>query len=340
MTQLSDRALSRLQSIVDVPDFEGTRYRILSKIAEGGMGTVFRAHDSSLDREVAIKVMDDSLQDTQFAERMQQEAQVIARLEHPGIVPIHDVGILPDGRMFYAMKLVQGERLDVFCQTARALPERLRLFQKICEAVAFAHAQNIIHRDLKPANIMVGAFGEVLVMDWGLAKILGEEKASETRMAMPEPGAAFQDKTDGGSGLATQVGAVLGTPDYMAPEQARGENNRLDQRADVYALGAILQFVLTGSHPFQKIESQAKDKAPKRLQAIIRQAMAEPREQRYANASELAADIERFLNDETVTAYRDNPFDKIWRWLLRYKFLIFIVLIYMIVRVLLFYLMR
>ena len=108
MTQLSDRALSRLQSIVDVPDFEGTRYRILSKIAEGGMGTVFRAHDSSLDREVAIKVMDDSLQDTQFAERMQQEAQVIARLEHPGIVPIHDVGILPDGRMFYAMKLVQG----------------------------------------------------------------------------------------------------------------------------------------------------------------------------------------------------------------------------------------
>lgn len=342
MSQLSDKTLSHLQALVELPDLTGTRYRILAKIGEGGMGAVFRAQDATLNREVALKVMDGTVSEPQFAERMLQEAQVIARLEHPGIVPIHDAGVLPDGRVYYAMKLVHGDRLDQFRQKKQSLPELLRVFQKVCDAVAFAHAQKIIHRDLKPANIMVAAFGEVLVMDWGLAKILEDDRVGEDGEAsengtkhetQPTPEALPQH--------ITRHGTVMGTPDYMAPEQAKGENRSLNARTDVYALGAILYFLLTGAHPGSE-ESAAvpRTKAPKQLLAICQRAMANDRQQRYPNASELARDVERYLNDQAVSAHRDNPFEKIWRWLMRYKFLIFIVLIYMLVRIALFYLMR
>src|SRR5260370_3458242 len=143
---------------------------------------------------------------------MVKEARILARLEHPSIVPVHDCGVLPDGRFYYAMKMVRGNRLDKEVGPAMALTERLQLFQKICDAVAFAHAHGVIHRDLKPQNIMVGPFGEVLVLDWGVARQIG-------------PGAD---------------GAVVGTPGYMAPEQATGDAALVDARADVYALGGSL----------------------------------------------------------------------------------------------------
>src|SRR6185436_7473547 len=164
----------------DFPDFDDTKYRLIRKIGSGGMGTVYLAQDTALGRKVAVKVMNIADPTGALATRMIREARIVALLEHPSIVPIHDVGTLDDGRVFYAMKLVQGSRLDEHARLAGSLADLLRIFQKVCEAVAFAHASEVTHRDLKPENIMVGPFGEVLVIDWGVAKVL-----------INEPGAAI-----------------------------------------------------------------------------------------------------------------------------------------------------
>ncbi len=172
MKFLSDRALERLRDAADLPDLSGTHYRLLERVARGGMGVVYTAEDERLQRRVALKVLDLTGSEGDLANRLIREARVLARLEHPGIVPVHDVGTLADGRVFYTMKFVEGHRLDKHIESVASTPDRLRIFLRICDAVAFAHARGVLHRDLKPANIMVGPFGEVLVMDWGLAKIL------------------------------------------------------------------------------------------------------------------------------------------------------------------------
>jgi serine/threonine protein kinase len=212
MTWISDNAVSRLRAIAEEPDFRGTRYTIVRELARGGMGVVYEAEDAELQRRVAIKVVATELASEDAAERMRREARVIAKLEHPGIVPLHDVGALPDGRIFYAMKLVRGHRLD---ERPLARTEALRLFLRLCEAVAFAHANGVVHCDLKPSNVMIGAFGEVLVMDWGVARAAGDASSS----------------------------LVAGTHGYMAPEQERGD--AVDARADVFALGAILRDLIS-----------------------------------------------------------------------------------------------
>ncbi|MEK7726887.1 MAG: serine/threonine-protein kinase, partial [candidate division KSB1 bacterium] len=171
MPWLSDKLLQHLQTVADVPDLSATKYRVLEKFATVCIGTIYLAEDMQLRRKVALKVLHTPDDSGELAQRMLREARVLAQLEHPSIVPVHDVGELPDGRVFYVMKFVQGRRLDEYARQEQELPERLRLFQKICEAVAFAHSHGVLHRDLKPENIMVGAFGEVLVMDWGLAKV-------------------------------------------------------------------------------------------------------------------------------------------------------------------------
>jgi serine/threonine protein kinase len=172
--RLDDEAISRLRAAVREPDLSGTRYRLRGVAGAGGMGTVYAVEDTELGRQVALKVLD--VPDPGIEERLRREAQVLARLEHPGIVPVHDVGTLPDGRAFYTMKLVQGVPLDAYAARRPPLPERLRVFLRIADSVAFAHAQGVLHRDLKPQNVMVGAFGEVLVMDWGLAKVEGDRR--------------------------------------------------------------------------------------------------------------------------------------------------------------------
>src|SRR5258708_1372339 len=177
MKFLSDKAVDRLRQNADVPDLSGTRYQLLERVARGGMGVVYTALDEMLDRRVALKVLDVPAADSDLARRLNREARVLARLEHPGIVPVHDVGTLSDGRVFYAMKFVEGQRLDKHIEAVTSLPDRIRLFLRICDALAFAHARGVLHRDLEAAYVMVGPFREVLVMYWGLANILRGQPA-------------------------------------------------------------------------------------------------------------------------------------------------------------------
>ena len=171
MKWLSDDRLNHLRSIVGNPDFSSTKYTFVKELGRGGMGTVYLAEDTELDRLVAIKVLNTPEVTDDLRNRMIREAQIIARLEHPGIVPVHDVGTLPDGRIYYAMKFVRGSRLDEYAAQGASLRDLTAEVQAVCDAVAFAHAHGVIHRDLKPQNIMIGSFGEVLVLDWGVAKI-------------------------------------------------------------------------------------------------------------------------------------------------------------------------
>jgi serine/threonine protein kinase len=327
MNWLSDDAIARLRSASTEPEFAGARYRLVQRIASGGMGTVYVAEDLNLARRVAIKILDIPDSSGDLAARLQREARILASLEHPGIVPVHDAGTLADGRVFYAMKFVEGDRLDGVGGT---LPARLRTFQRICDTVAFAHTRGVLHRDLKPENIMTGPFGEVLVLDWGVAKIL---RANPPMSASDEfPGDQAREGR-GAPAMASQPappktahGAVLGTPGYMAPEQARGDVEGLDERADIYSLGAILQFLVTTHQP---------QDAPRALSAIARKAMAADPADRYASASELGQDIARYLDGLPVLAYPENILQKVARWAARYRLAIVLVLTYLVVRALL-----
>jgi serine/threonine-protein kinase len=316
MSWLSDAAVSRLRSAASAPDLSGTKYRLLDELGRGGMCTVFLAEDPSLGRRVAIKVLDVPDASGELADRLAYEARILARLEHPGIAPVHDVGRLPDGRVYYAMKFVEGPRLDEFATSDATLPERLRVFQRIVEAVAFAHDRGVLHRDLKPENVMVGPFGEVLVMDWGLAKVL-------LRGTDSEAGAASDDSRvpppEGGP--HTGHGAVLGTPGYMAPEQERGEVTRPDERSDIYSLGAVLRFLLEPATP-----------APRPLLAVCAKAMAEDKRDRYGKAMALGAEIARYLDGRRVEAYPEGLLQKAARLYARHKVAFWLIAAYLVVR--------
>lgn len=227
---LSDRVIQHLRGVMDAPDLSGTRYELIEEIGRGGMGVVYLAHDAALGRDVALKILNRA-----------EEARTLASLEHPGIVPVHDSGTLPDGRTFYAMKLVKGTRLDDY--HAPSLADRLRVFLRICEPVAFAHSKSVIHRDLKPENVMIGAFGEVLVLDWGIA-----------------------------GHLDSPAQTIAGTSGYMAPEQFTGITNA---RTDVYSLGKLLEFLLMRGDPkpIKAIAGKASDAdADGRYQGVLEMA--------------------------------------------------------------------
>jgi serine/threonine protein kinase len=324
---LSDAAVDHLRSVSDRPDLGGTPYELAEAIARGGMGTVYRARDRRLDRDVALKVMNAPAPAPGEIERMRDEARILARLEHPGIVPVHDLGTLPDGRLFYVMKLVRGRLLDDAMANA-VLSARLRTFERICEAVAFAHAQGVVHRDLKPENVMVGPFGEVLVLDWGLAKRLDVLGGAELN------------------------GTILGTPGYMPPEQAQGEIGRIDERADVYALGAMLHFLVfepggaSGAPPGPPARSAGVNPAPlaalsggpsamRVLDAICAKALAPRPEDRYRSATELAAEVERFLSALPVHAYPEGPVERVRRLAAKYRTPLLLVAAYLLMRIVL-----
>lgn len=227
-------------------------YEILRELGRGGMGGVFQARDLELNRMLAVKVLLEQHRGKEELERrFREEAQITGQLQHPGVPPVHEIGMLSDGRPFFAMKLIEGRTLAELLQQRPAptsdLPRFLSIFELICQTLAYAHSCGVIHRDLKPSNIMVGAFGEVQVMDWGLAKVRGGAAASDMFGAGTQGITTMRTHAPW---LLSHAGAVLGTPAYMAPEQARGDIEQLDERCDVFGLGAILTVILTGAPPY------------------------------------------------------------------------------------------
>jgi serine/threonine-protein kinase len=252
------------------------RYRLAGEIARGGMGAILKGRDTELGRDIALKVLLEKHQGrTELAHRFVEEAQIAGQLQHPGIVPVYDLEAEAGKRPYFTMKLVKGQTLAQLLkqrsQPGAELPRFVAVFEQVCQTLAYAHARGVIHRDLKPANVMVGAFGEVQVMDWGLAKVLpeggvaDEEQGAERERrdtvslirTQRSQGAATQEDAGG----HTQEGDVLGTPAYMAPEQARGDVDLVDERADVFGLGAILCEILTGQPPFTGKTAEAHRKA-------------------------------------------------------------------------------
>ena len=334
-----DTTVDRLCQLVRDDAPADSRYQIAEQIGQGGMGTVYRAEDLALGRPVAMKVLRDGGMSADSMDRILREARVIARLEHPGIVPVHDAGRLPDGRVYYIMKLVNGRRLDEYADSSATLHERLRVFERVCETVAFAHARGVIHRDLKPQNVMVGEFGEVLVLDWGVAKVT-RELIGQSPVGVPD---LCDSKADA---RETAHGTILGTPAYMPPEQARGEIEQIDERSDVFALGGVLHFLLTGKPPRTASSYAAAEHAlvpprqrnrnvPRRLESTCMKALSANPAQRYASAAEFAADIARFLNGQAVLAHKEGFFERIARWAWWYRAPILIVGAYLLMRSLL-----
>ena len=307
---------------VELPSIEA-RYIEGAELGRGGLGRVAAVYDKRLGRQVALK---EKLKGGATAEaRFFQEALITAQLEHPSIIPIYDFGRKADGTICYTMKLVSGKTLSEAIAQKPILATRLPLLPNVlavCEAVAYAHSKKIIHRDLKPHNILVGEFGETILIDWGIAKNVGGHEWEGD--AQPE---------SSNKGNLTQQGSILGTPAYMPPEQAQGKE--VDERADVYSLGAILYHLLTGKPPYQKKTGRevvmalldgpphpletAAPLANKDLQAIINKAMERDPRDRYDSARELAQDLKNFLAGQMVVARQYSLFERLSRVLQRYR---------------------
>ena len=328
MNFLDDAALERLRLAADVPDLAETKYEIVRELARGGMGTVYEAWDSELARAVALKVVTAPEAMPGATARLMREARTLAGLEHPGIVPVHDIGTLPDGRLYYAMKLVRGTRLDEVALTSTR-GELMRIFVRVCQAVAFAHMQGIVHRDIKPQNIMIGAFGEVLVLDWGIARTgvkdqepgaTGSEHVRNEDDARPDSSPKARAPA---SLVPTAEGTVLGTPGYMAPEQERGEIDSIDARTDTFALGRLLQWMIeTTGEP-----------VPRALAAVCERATSPVPDDRYQRAGLLAADVDAFVDKRPVSAYRERALERFARVATKYRTPILLVLAYLVMRV-------
>ena len=333
MTALSNAAIDRLRAVANWPEFESDRYTVTTEIGRGGMGTVYAATDALLGREVAIKVSN-TVATAALEHRLAAEARVLATLEHPGIVPVHDVGRLADGRLFYVMKRVHGRTLTEYIRHHGDLAERLKIFERICEAVAFAHARRILHRDLKPDNVMVGSFGEVMVMDWGVAKTLSA--GDEARAIPTEPMAVARPEPE--RTTTTSPGTVLGTHGFMPPEQARGEMDTLDERADVYGLGAILLALLTNREQPITPDTMASaalagsTSIARPLRSICARALAESPADRYPSATALGEDVARYRAGQKVEAHRETAWERTTRVAHLYRVPILLVLAYMVMR--------
>jgi serine/threonine-protein kinase len=237
---------------------------MLGEIARGGMGVILKGHDSDLGRDVALKVLDGELaKNPAVVQRFVEEAQIGGQLQHPGIVPVYELGLMADESPYFTMKLVKGHTLASLLNERRSPAENrgrlLAIFESVCQTIAYAHSKGVLHRDLKPANVMVGAFGEVQVVDWGLAKVLRRGGIADEKRAKEAVHTIIETVRSGpgSSGSDSIIGSVMGTPAYMAPEQAQGEVEMLDERADVFSLGAILCEILTGLPPYVRDASAA-----------------------------------------------------------------------------------
>ncbi|HEY4058595.1 MAG TPA: WD40 repeat domain-containing serine/threonine protein kinase, partial [Kofleriaceae bacterium] len=313
-------------SIERFDQVDHSRFELLDELARGGLGRVFRARDPRTGRIVAIKEV--LKPQHEIILRFAREALVTANLQHPSIVPVYEVGRWPSGEPYYAMKLVEGRTLDQMIKAATTLDARMALLPHViavAEALAYAHSEHVIHRDLKPANILVGSYGETVVIDWGLAKNLATGEEIE---ALPAATTLPPDSVE------TMVGAVVGTPAYMPPEQAQGE--KIDERADVYAIGAILYHVLAGQRPFMEAKqveellemvahrspkpiAELAPEVPPELIAIVDHAMARDPAARYPTALGLAEDLRKFSAGKLVGAHRYTNRELIRRWIAQHK---------------------
>ncbi|MFO0967582.1 MAG: serine/threonine-protein kinase, partial [Gemmataceae bacterium] len=307
-----------------------SRYDMKTLAGKGGMGEVWLADDGAIGRPVAIKRMIKGRADQR--DRFLMEAQITGQLEHPGVVPVHELGLDDNGQPYYVMKFVQGATLqkvineyhDPKTPEADKEVQRLRLlsiFLNLCQTIAYSHSRKIIHRDIKPENVMTGAYGETLVLDWGLAKTIGAPEDATAEGAIRASGADTN---------ATMMGAAKGTPTYFSPEAAAGLVHEVDQLSDIYLLGATLYHILTGKPPrhatkIRELIEMAKNTppapprsikpdVPKPLEAICMKAMAHDRKDRYRTATELAEDMQRYLAGEPVTAYKETFLERTWRW--------------------------
>ncbi len=359
---------------VGSPTTPGGRFRILRPHAQGGLGVVSVALDEELHREVALKEIQERYAgETQSRLRFLVEAEITGGLEHPGIVPVYGLGHHPDGRPFYAMRFVRGESLKEAVARYHGEPKRIRpgsdvesdrepgrlsagsrskrrtrgadatplafrrllaRFLDVCNAIAYAHSRGVLHRDIKPGNILLGPYGETLVVDWGLAKIVGRDEPGATD---PSPEPTLRPPSTSGTG-ETLPGTALGTPAYMSPEQAEGRLDLLGPPSDAYSLGATFYAVLTGRAPFEcddaaevlrKVQRGEFDRPralnpgiPKALEAICVKAMALKQADRYATPRALAEDIEHWLADEPVSAYREPWPDRARRWSRKHRTLV------------------
>jgi serine/threonine-protein kinase len=328
------------------------RFQILRPHAEGGIGQVFLAQDGELHRQVALKeIMPRHAGDQESRARFVQEAEITGGLEHPGIVPVYGMGRYPDGRPYYAMRFIPGQNLQealdrlheekgLSARRCMAFRQILRRFLDVCNAVAYAHSRGILHRDLKPSNIMLGQFGETLVVDWGLAKAMDRAEplpaADRSRAPgfAPAPTCPLKPRT---ASQPTQHGHAIGTPAFMSPEQAAGKVDALGPTTDVYSLGAVLYVILTGRAPFdgeisavlrrvQRGEFPAprrvNPQTPRALEAVCLKAMAKRAADRYPTAQALAADVEHWLSDEPVTARADSRTERLARWARNHRSLV------------------
>ncbi|WP_428305780.1 protein kinase domain-containing protein [Lacipirellula sp.] len=319
---------------------ERQRFTVLRLHQQGGLGRLMIAQDGELNREIALKeILPAYADDHENRRRFVREAEITGNLEHPGIVPVYSLGEFADGRPYYAMQFVRGVDLrmaieDYFEKPASRPGKELEFrqllarFVSVCQAVDYAHSRNVIHRDLKPGNIMLGAFGETFVVDWGLAKTLDGKAAADDFELLPVT-PSHRAQTD-----QTQAGRIVGTTQYMSPEQASGRLDQLTAASDVYGLGATLYHLLTGQPPFDgaaedvvfrvqqgrfKPPREVRAETPRPLQAICLKAMARQPSQRYASARALALDVERYLADEPVAAHRESLAARSWRWVRRHR---------------------
>ncbi|MEW6074621.1 MAG: bifunctional serine/threonine-protein kinase/formylglycine-generating enzyme family protein [Planctomycetota bacterium] len=334
------------------------RYRLRGELARGGMGAILRVWDEDLRRSLAMKIILGEEEpkhgagspriDARRMARFLEEAQVTSQLDHPGIVPVHELGLDPQGRVYFTMKLVRGRTLrEIFelvhdGQRGWTKTRALGLLLKVCEAMSYAHAKRVIHRDLKPANVMVGRYGEVFVMDWGLARLLDREDEKDIRIR-PEPltssvhSERHDRAVDPDSPLVTMDGDIVGTPAYMPPEQACGRLAEMGPQSDVYAVGGMLYHLLAGQMPYvppgarvnnyavwsrvqegppRPLAELAPD-APGELVAICAKAMARDPQERYRDMAELGQDLRAYLEDRVVRAYATGPWVEARKWMRR-----------------------
>ena len=304
------------------------RFKIERSLAKGGLGEIFVAKDLELNRQVALKTIQRTNQDARS--RFILEAEITGQLEHPSIVPVYGMGVDAEQRPYYAMRLVDGRTLlEVIAEYHQesqrhrkdtvAFRKLLTHFVDVCQAIAYAHSRGVLHRDIKPSNVVLGQFGETLVLDWGLAKIQQSAGTAEANQSVASVSTTHSSET--------QLGVAMGTPAYMSPEQAAGEMDDLDERTDVYGLGATLYTILTGKPPFEPSEDildavrrgdfqppgSVKEGISKGVAAVCKKAMALRKQDRYPSSLDLAKEIERWLADEAVHVLGDNIVDKAHR---------------------------